>query len=153
MKLDEQFQHPIVHIDIVTGAGYNRLQDLWDRERLRQAEDKPVKQTQALPAPAQNTGPVYPPYVRNMQRLKAILDDGGSIQDAAAALGWTQAKTSQVQRWLWRLPFYMQICDLAREGYTLTQIAKALGQEARSISGICKRMGLRLSRLSRRRRV
>lgn len=139
MNMDAQFRNPIVQINLQTGAGYVRIEELWAHE-------------------ARTGGGVHrvePPKedVQNLVRFKELLDDGQSVDEAAAALGWTTKRAISLRQWLGRLPLYIRICDLAREGYALTQIAQMVDQEIQTVSNICKRMGLQLSRLPRGRRA
>lgn len=38
-ELDKQFKNPIVEVDIQTGEGYCRLQEIWDSEGRETVEE------------------------------------------------------------------------------------------------------------------
>ncbi|MDQ7789924.1 MAG: hypothetical protein U1D96_05270 [Eubacteriales bacterium] len=147
MNMDAQFRNPIVVINLLTGAGYVRIEEIWAQEARTGGGIHRVEPLQEA------QGQVYPQYVQALVRFKELLDDGQSVDEAAAVLGWTTKRATSLRQWLGRLPLYIRICDLAREGYALTQIAQNTEQEIQTVSNICKRMGLQLSRLPRGRRA
>ncbi len=68
--LKERFKNPIVHVDIKTGRGYNRLREFWSQQRVTTSGFMEYKPGVRRPAEQASAGSSVSALPRHGQRIK-----------------------------------------------------------------------------------